>query len=142
MTKETGRLLRIQRPDAGNPGQFLNVCGFRSRNFNLVNSMVEETDIDCANPENAPTRDRTYGVQDRTFSGSGRFDSDADGIVLADAAENAGTLTGYKVISPGYGEWVGDWGVSDFTFTGEEEGSMTFSCTIVQFGKPTFTAAV
>ena len=141
MAKQLGRLLLIQKPDPGNPGQFLYVCGFRSRNFTIDNSQVEEIDDTCQTPSNAPTRSRDYGIQDHRFSGSGRFDDGANGEDLALAAENQTVLTGWKVTAPGLGAWTGDWNISSFTFEGEIEGSVTFSCEIQQAAPVTFAAA-
>lgn len=138
MGKQLGRLLLIQMPDPDNAGQFKNLCGFRSQNFAVSNSMVDETGLICNEPEKAPTRERAYGIQDTTFSGSGRYDDDAEGKVLAIAALNQTVLEGYRVVVPGFGSLTGNFTISDYTFSGEEEGSMTFSATIGQESRLTF----
>lgn len=142
MSKKLGRLLLLRKPDPDNEGQFFNACGFRSKNFNIANSMVEETSDNCQNPQDSPDVEREFGSSDRNFSGSGRYSDDAHGRDVALSAENSTPLVGWQIVVPGHGSYTGDWTVSNFTFTGEEQGSMTFSCDIAQAFKPVFAAEV
>lgn len=142
MSKKRGNLLLLRKPDLANPGQFFNACGFRSKNFTISPNVVEETSDNCQSPEDNPDVEREYGSVDRNFSGSGRYSDDLHGRDIALAAENSTILEGWQIVVPGHGSYTGDWTVSNFTFTGEEQGSMTFSCDMAQASKPVFAVEV
>lgn len=137
-----GREMIIRRPDPGNAGQFLNVCGVLATSFQITNAANETVKIDCQNRENAPSVTRTAGRQDRAFSGSGTFEDEENGRVVALAAENNEVLTGYQVYVPGFGVWTGDWLVTSFQFTGNADDPLAFSFDVAQAGKPAFAPEV
>lgn len=142
MSKKLGRLLLLRKPDPDNEGQFFNACGFRSKNFTISPNVIEETSDNCQSPSESPAVEREYGSVDRSFSGSGRYSDDLHGRDIALAAENTTVLSGWQIVVPGHGIYTGDWTVGNFTFTGDENGSMTFTCDIAQASKPVFAVEV
>lgn len=138
MADHAGRTLIIQEPDTGNPGQFLHNCGFVTRDLQINSNRIEEMEVDCTTPGNAPDISAFYGAQSVVFSGSGKLDDGDRGIAIANAAINQQHLEGWKVIIPGVGSYTGKWMVENFSFSGDAENRMQFSCTISKAGSLTF----
>ena len=134
MTQQQGRLLLIAREDDSVPGQYNNMCGLRSRNFNLSSEEVDTTIPDCVDPSLAVQKTSIAGIADRTFSGSGKFVKNANSQAVADDARLQ-RAHNYKVTVPGYGSFTGLFQVTDFQFDGDMTGTLEFSAT----WKPTAT---
>lgn len=140
MPQHKGRTLLIQVGDGETPTEiFTNVCGLTTRSFNMSANEVDTTIPDCTNPGGPVIRTAEPGIQNRTFSGSGKFVSGATSKLLLDHVR-AGTVFNAKVIVPGDGTYTAPWFVSEFEFSGESEGNMDFSATFVAAGPPAFTA--
>ncbi|WP_113154782.1 phage tail tube protein [Nitratireductor sp. OM-1] len=141
MSTQLGRLLIIRRPTGQPaPDDWENVCGINTTNFRLLNDIVESKRAVCNDRARPPVRVRKYGGKDVNFSGSGIFDDDASGKLLADAAVNQTVLAGYCVYVPGYGDFVGDWLVSNFEFSGDLDNDMNFSTEVQASGEIVYTA--
>lgn len=142
MATQLGRLLIIQRPTGQPaPNDWENVCGINTTNFRILNDIVESKKAKCDDRAAPPIRVRKYGGKDVQFTGSGIFEDDTAGKLLADAAVNQTKLTGYRVFVPGYGNFVGDWLVANFDFSGDLDNDMNFSAEIQAAGEITYTAA-
>lgn len=141
MAQKKGRALLIQVGDGETPEVFTNVCGITTRTFNMSANEVDTTIPDCVNPDGPIVRTAEPGIQNRTFSGSGKFVSSATSKILLDYVRAAEVFNA-KVIVPGDGTYTGPWFVSEFEFSGESEGNMDFSATFVAAGPPSFTAEV
>lgn len=142
MSTELGRLLIIQAPTGDpEPDDFENVCGINTANFRILNDIIESKKADCTDRSKPPIRVRKYGGKDVQFSGSGIFESDAAGKLLADAAVNQTVLEGYRIVVPGYGDFVGDFVMPNFDFSGDLDNDMNFSTEVQAAGEITFTAA-
>lgn len=139
MPQEKGRLLLIQIGDAGAPESFANLCGLKTRSFNLSANEIETTIPDCDNPGGPVQKTSVPGITNRTFSGSGKFVSGATQAILMSHVQ-AATVFNAKVLVPGVGTYAGSWMVSDFEFSGEDEGTMEFSATFTAAGPLTHTA--
>lgn len=137
--QQTGRLLLIKIGDGGSPESFSNLCGLKTRSFNLSANEVDTTVPDCNNPGQAVQKTAEPGIVNRTFSGSGAFVSGATQATLMGHVRGA-TVFNAVVVVPGEGAYEGPWMVSDFEFSGEMEGSMEFSATFSAAGALTFTA--
>lgn len=140
MAQHKGRTLLIQIGDGGSPEVFTNLCGLKTRSFNLSANEVDTTIPDCTNPENAVQKTSEPGILNRTFSGSGTFVSSAMSTILMGHVNAAGVFNA-KVVVPGLGTYSGSWMVSDFTFEGEMEGNLQFNATFTAAGTLTFVAA-
>lgn len=140
MAQHKGRTLLIQIGDGESPEVFSNLCGLKTRSFNLSANEVDTTIPDCENPENAVQKTSEPGIVNRTFSGSGTFVSSAMSTILMGHV-NDGEVFNAKVIVPGLGTYSGSWMVSDFTFEGEMEGNLQFNATFAAAGPLTFVAA-
>lgn len=141
MARPLARDLLVKRPDPSNAGQFLNACGIVTKNLNINNNPItEEVLADCQDPSAGAVQISAHGAQSVTFSGSGIFEDDASGSALADAAANQTVLTGWKVVVPNWGEYLGDWIISDFGFDGGITGSLNFNVSFSQATPATFTA--
>lgn len=137
--QQTGRLLLIKIGDGGSPESFSNLCGLKTRSFNLSANEVDTTVPDCNNPGQAVQKTAEPGIVNRTFSGSGAFVSGATQATLMGHVRGA-TVFNAQVVVPGEGTYAGSWMVSDFEFSGEMEGNMEFSATFSAAGPLTFTA--
>jgi TP901-1 family phage major tail protein len=139
MTQQKGRLLLIKIGDAASPEVFANLCGLKTRSFNLSANEVDTTIPDCDNPGDAVQKTAEPGIVNRQFSGSGAFFAGATQAILMGHVRGA-TVFNAQVVVPGDGEYEGSWMVSDFEFSGEMEGNMEFSATFSAAGPLTFTA--
>lgn len=141
MSTELGRLLIIQRPTGSPaPDDWENVCGINTTNFRILNDIVESKKAKCDDRAAAPIRVRKYGGKDMQFSGSGIFENEPAGKLLADAAVNQTVLTGWRVVVPGYGDFVGDWVLPNFDFSGDLDNDLNFSTEVQAAGEITYTA--
>ncbi|MEI5682355.1 phage tail protein [Mesorhizobium sp. CGMCC 1.15528] len=139
--QQTGRLLLIQIGDGAEPEVFSNLCGIQTRSFNMSANDVDTTIPDCVTPANTPQKTGTPGIKNRTFSGSGKYVAGASSTAFIQHVTDA-TVFNAKVIVPGLGTFTGAWYVTDFTFNGEQEGTMGFDATFVAAGVLTFAAEV
>ncbi|WAX93196.1 phage tail protein [Aminobacter sp. NyZ550] len=140
MSQQAGRLLLIKIGDGGSPVEtFANLCGIKTRSFNLSANEVDTTMPDCNNPGAAVQKTGKPGIVNRTFSGSGTFVSGGTQAILMAHVRGA-TVFNAEVVVPGEGTYAGPWMASDFEFTGEMEGDMQFSATFSAAGPLAFTA--
>lgn len=140
MPQQVGRLLLLKlSADNTSAGAQVNVCGLKSRNFNLSANEVDTTIPDCNNPGGTVQKTAEPGIVNRTFTASGSFVSgQAQGLLMPHVRE-ATVFYGWAVV-PGEGTYAGFWMASNFEFTGEMEGNMEFSATFNAAGALTFTA--
>lgn len=134
-----GRTLLIQIGNGASPEVFSNLCGIKTRSFNLSTTEVDTTVPDCLNPDGPVQKTSEPGIGSRTFSGSGAFIKGATHSLLVEHV-NASTVFNAKVIVPGVGTYTGAWFVTDFEWTGEMEGNMEFSATFTAADVLTFEA--
>lgn len=139
MPQQLGRLLLIKIGDGSTPEVFANLCGIKTRSFNLSANEIDTTIPDCTDPGKAVQKTAEPGIVNRTFSGSGAFVSGGTQTILMGHVRN-GTVFNAEVIVPGEGEYAGPWMVSEFEFSGEMEGNMEFNATFSAAGPLTFTA--
>lgn len=140
MTQQLGRLLLIKISDGALPTPtYNNLAGFKTRSFNLSANDVDTTIPDPNNPGGPVQKTSMTGILSRTFSGSGKFVSGAV-QATAMAAIRAGNAIDAQVLVPGDGTYAGSWNVTDFEFSGEDEGTMEFSATFTAAGALAFTA--
>lgn len=139
MSQQKGRLLLVKIGDAASPETFANLCGIKTRSFNLSANEVDTTIPSCTSPGDAVQKTAEPGIVQRSFAGSGAFVAGATSDILL-AHVRAATVFNAQVVVPGDGEYEGSWMVSDFEFTGEMEGNMQFSATFSAAGPLEFTA--
>lgn len=140
MSQQKGRTLLFRVGNGGTPVEtFTNVCGIRTRSFNLSANEVDTTIPDCNNPGLAVQRTAEPGIVQRSFSGSGAFVSGASANLLL-AHVRAGTVFNGQAVVPGDGTYTGPFMCSDFEFTGEMEGNMEFSASFSAAGALAFSA--
>lgn len=140
MSQQKGRLLLIRIGDGQTPTEaFANLCGLKTRSFNMSANEVDTTIPDCTNPGGPVQKTSEPGISSRTFTGSGKFVSGATQKILMDHVR-ATTVFNAQVVVPGDGEYEGPWMVSNFELSGEDEGTMDFSATFSAAGPLEFTA--
>lgn len=139
MAQQIGRALLIKAGDGASPEVFTNICGIKTRSFNMSANEVDTTVPDCDNPENPPQKTSAPGILDQSFSGSGLFTNTAAGKQMLDDARG-GVTRNYQVVVPGYGTFEGPYGVFNLELAGELEGNLEFSATFRQTSPGTFTA--
>ncbi len=138
MSQQKGRLLLIK---IGTPGSVANLCGMKTRSFNLSANEVDTTMPDCVNPGGAVQKTTEPGIVSRTFTGSGKFVSGVTQALLMGHVRD-GTVFYAEVVVPGDGTYAGFWMVSNFELSGEDEGTMEFSATFSAAGPLAFTGEV
>ncbi|MGH0220817.1 phage tail tube protein [Sinorhizobium meliloti] len=139
--QQLGRSLLIKIGDGNTPEVFSNLCGLKTRSFNMSANEVDTTIPSCTNPGGPVQKTSRPGISNRTFSGSGAFVAGAAmsafmGYVRGSTAFNA------QVVVPGDGTYEGSWMVTDFEFSGDVEPNMEFTATFVAADELTFTAEV
>jgi predicted secreted protein len=137
--QQIGRLLLIKIGAGDDPETFSNLCGLKTRSFNMSATEVDTTIPSCTNPGGPVQKTSRPGISSRTFTGSGNFVSSTamDGFmnhVRASSSFNA------QVIVPGDGTYEGEWFVTDFSFSGDVEPNMEFSATFTAGDVLEFTA--
>jgi TP901-1 family phage major tail protein len=141
MSQQVGRLLLIKIGNAAEPEVFSALCGIQTRSFNMSANEVDTTIPDCLNPSATPQRTAEPGIKNRTFSGSGKFVKSASSTAFMQHVNDASVFNA-EVVVPGLGTYTGPWFVSEFEFSGEQEGNMDFSATFVAAGPLAFEAEV
>lgn len=139
--QQTGRLLLIQIGDGASPEVFSNLCGIQTRSFNMSANDVDTTIPDCDDPGATPQKTGVPGIKNRTFTGSGKFVAGAASAAFIGYVTDA-VVFNAKVIVPGLGTFTGPFYVTDFTFNGEQEGTMGFDATFMAGGELEFVAEV
>lgn len=139
MAQQIGRELLIKAGNGASPEVFTNICGIKTRSFNMSANEVDTTVPDCDNPGNLPQKTSAPGILDQSFSGSGLFTNTAAGKQMLDDART-GVIRNYQVVVPGYGTMEGPYAIFDMELSGELEGNLEFSATFRQTGALTFTA--
>lgn len=139
MAQQLGRTLLIQIGDGGGPEVFTNLCGLKTRSFNLSASEIDTTIPSCTNPGDEVQKTSRPGIASRTFTGAGAFVSSATmSAFMTHVIET--TAFNAKVIVPGLGTFTGSWFVTDFELSGDVENNMEFSATFTAADVLTFTA--
>lgn len=139
--QQLGRLLLIQIGNGASTEVFANLCGLKTRSFNLSASEIDTTIPSCTNPGEEVQKTSRPGIVNRTFSGSGAFVSSTAMKAFMDKVINA-EIFNAKVIVPGLGTFTGPFFVTDFEASGDMENNMEFSATFMPSGPLSFTAEV
>lgn len=139
--QQLGRLLLIKIGNGATPEVFSNLCGLKTRSFNMSANEVDTTIPSCVNPGGPVQKTSRPGISNRTFSGTGNFVAGSAmttflGYVRGSQAFNA------QVVVPGDGTYEGSWMVTDFEFSGDVEPNMEFSATFVAADVLSFAAEV
>lgn len=139
--QQIGRTLLLQISDGATPAVFTSICGITTRDFDMSANSVDTTIPDCINPAGPVVKTAQPGIQNRTFTGNGKFVAGAPAKLLLDHVR-AGTVFDAKVIVPGDGTYTGSWFCTNFKFSGATEGTMDFSTTVEAASPPSFVAEV
>jgi len=139
--QQLGRLLLIKVGDGGSPETFNNLCGIKTRSFNMSANEIDTTIPSCTNPGGPVQKTSRPGISNRTFSGSGNFVASANTDTFMGYVRNSQAFNA-QVIVPGDGTYEGSWMVTDFELTGDVEPNMEFSATFVAADVLEFTAEV
>ena len=137
--QQLGRTLLIKIGDGADPEAFTNLCGLKTRSFNMSSNEIDTTVPSCTNPGGPVQKTSRPGISNRTFSGSGNFISSATSKVFMDHVR-ASEAFNAQVVVPGDGTYEGSWMVTDYTFSGDVETNMEFSGTFVAADVLEFTA--
>ena len=136
--QQLGRLLLIKIGDGADPEVFTNLCGLKTRSFNMSATEVDTTIPDCTNPGNPVQKTSRPGISSRTFTGSGNFVSSTVMDLFMNHIRATSSFNA-QVIVPGDGTYAGEWFVTDFTFNGDVEPNLEFSATFTAGDILTFT---
>ncbi|TWF42204.1 phage tail tube protein [Neorhizobium alkalisoli] len=137
--QQLGRTLLIKIGDGADPEVFTNLCGLKTRSFNMSATEIDTTIPSCTNPGGPVQKTSRPGISNRTFTGSGNFVSSAASKVFMDHVR-ASEQFNAQVIVPGDGTYEGAWMVTDYSFSGDVEPNMEFSATFVAADVLEFTA--
>lgn len=137
--QQLGRLLLIKLGNGADPELFSNLCGLKTRSFNLSTASVDTTIPSCTNPGDIVQKTSRPGQASRTFTGSGAFVASADTTAFMTHVINA-TVFNAQVIVPGLGTFSGPYFVSDSSLSGDVDPNMEFSATFEAADVLTFVA--
>lgn len=137
--QQLGRLLLIKIGDGADPEVFSNLCGLKTRSFNMSATEVDTTIPSCTNPGDPVQKTSRPGISSRTFTGSGNFVS-STAMKAFMAHVRASSAFNAQVIVPGDGTYEGEWFVTDFSFNGDVEPNLEFSATFTAGNVLEFTA--
>jgi hypothetical protein len=105
-THATATRPRAIHPDFGygfaGPEVFNNLCGLKTRSFNLSANEVDTTIPSCTNPGDKVQKTSRPGIVNRAFTGSGAFVSSASMSAFMTHVIDA-TVFDAKVLVPGLG---------------------------------------
>lgn len=136
-----GRNLLIQIGDGNSPEVFTNLCGLKTRSFDISTASVDTTIPSCTNPGGPVQKTSRPGQLSRTFTGSGAFVAGAN-MTLFMQHVIGGTVFNATVIVPGLGSFVGPYFVSSSTLSGDVDPNMEFNATFEAADVLAFTAEV
>ncbi len=137
--QQLGRLLLIKIGNGAEPEDFKNLCGIKTRNFNLSANEVDTTIPSCTNPGGPVQKTSRPGISNRTFTGSGNFVKSANSTYFLNKVRNSEAFNA-QVVVPGDGTYEGSWMVTEFSFSGDVEPNMEFNATFVAADVLEFTA--
>lgn len=136
MAAQHGKDFLLKIEDAGTPGTYLDVGGFRSNSFRMNNETI---DITSKSSNSMRELLNGGGIQSFTASGSGVFIddtafSDVEGLARSKA------LHKWQIIVPDFGTYEAEFQITDLEFSGEHNGELTYSLTLESSGAVTFAA--
>ena len=137
--QQLGRLLLIKVGNGADPEVFSNLCGIKTRSFNLSATEIDTTIPSCTNPGGPVQKTSRPGISNRTFTGSGAFVAGTAMDTFMNHVRAAEAFNA-QVLVPGDGTYEGSWMVTDFSFSGDVEPNMEFSATFVAANVLAFTA--
>lgn len=137
--QQLGRMLLIKLGNGAEPQVFTNLCGIKTRSFNLSANSVDTTIPSCTNPGGPVQKTGRPGISSRTFSGSGNFVKNAASATFLNKVRNSEAFEA-QVVVPGDGTYEGSWFATDFQFSGDVEPNMEFSATFEAADVLEFTA--
>lgn len=136
--QQLGRLLLIKISDGGSPEVFSNLCGLKTRSFDLTTASVDTTIPSCTNPGDVVQKTGRPGQASRTFTGSGAYVAGANMSAFMNHVMNA-TQFNAQVVVPGLGTFEGPYFVTNFNLSGDVDPNMDFSATFEAADVLTFT---
>jgi TP901-1 family phage major tail protein len=142
MVKQVGRAMLVKIGDGAGSEAFTPLCGLNSKTITINRNSIDATTADCTTPGGALWRETLAGLQSIDISGDGIFEDEASETRLHDiafsAADNSVNL---EIVVPDFGTYAGAFRPNNLEFSGETEGSLTFSVSFESTGAVTFTAA-
>jgi predicted secreted protein len=133
-----GRTLLIKIGAGDDPETFSNLCGLKTRSFNLSANEVDTTIPSCTNPGDVVQKTSRPGIANRTFSGSGAYVGGANMSAFMNHVINT-TAFNAQIVVPTLGTFAGSFFVTDFTASGDVEPNMEFSATFTAADVLVFT---
>ncbi|WP_028753717.1 phage tail tube protein [Rhizobium leucaenae] len=134
-----GRTLLIKIGDGADPETFSNLCGLKTRSFDMSTNEIDTTIPSCTNPGDVVQKTSRPGIASRTFTGSGAYVAGANASAFMTHVTNA-TAFNAQVVVPGLGTFSGPFFVTSFNFSGDVEPNMDFSATFTAADVLTFVA--
>lgn len=134
----SGRKLLIMIGDGESPESFLHYCSFNAdRGFAREKATTDENDQDCDEPDLPGWLTRTTDSYSANITGSGRVKL-GDVEFLDELFEDPNPRNiKVKIDMPGGRTYTGAYIMTNLTYTGPEQGSMTFDATFVSSGPVT-----
>lgn len=132
MAGYSGRTLLVQVEQTPGSGTFIDVGGLRTKELKWSNEAVETTNDD---DDGARTLLEGGGTRGLDVTGSGVFVSDTAYNVIK-AARKDNTHLNFKLTEPGANgdEHSGLFMISEFSVTGEHNGAVAYSMTLMSDG--------
>lgn len=137
MAAQAGRLIAINL-DATGSGSYQAIAALRTKSLKLNSEFVDITTSDSSNQWREGLANA--GVKSIEISGSGVFtDATYQNLLVTYAMQN--TIRNWQLVHTQLGTFVGPFHVSAFEVTGDYNGEVTFTMTLMSAGEITFTAS-
>lgn len=135
--KGSSLLLKIGADSSSAPASdtYTTIGGLRSTSISMNDEAVDITNKDSSGVRQLLANG---GVQSVSISGSGVFTDAASESTLR-TAFGASDFHNFQVIIPDFGEYEGEFMVSNLEYAGEYNGEVTYSVTLESSGTTSFT---
>lgn len=141
MAKQLGRAMLVKIGDGADPVVYSNLCGINSKSLTINRTSIDATTADCTTPGGALWTETLAGVQNVSLSGDGIFEDSTAELRLNTIANDADNVDDFEIVIPDFGTYAGRFRIDSLEFSGDTEGSLTFSASMSSTGAITFTAA-
>lgn len=136
MAKHAGKLIAMSIESA-TAGTYLAFGGLLSKSIRMNGAVIDITDGDSTDLFQELLDGG--GVKSMELTGSGHFNDDA-AIERARSLFMTGTLEKFRLLIPSWGTVEGDFAITSLEFSGNHDGAVAQTVTVMSSGKPTWTA--
>lgn len=137
MAAQAARLMALYLDTTG-AGAYSAIAGMRSKSIKLDSEYVDVTNADSVSQWREGLANA--GVKSMEMTGAGVFLDDTPQATMISVAL-LNTIRNWRITHPNLGTFQGPFYVSAFEFSGDYNGAVQFSITLMSSGEVTFAAS-